>query len=205
LIQTNWSFFNFKHEVTARVGQKRARKRLSTHYKCTSQAQCELHRLLQNKKPDVYVLVTNVEVNAQFRAKFIRECKQHCPSINHYQIIGLDDLEIWVTSETELRHLFFPTLFGPLRFLLRIKLLQASPRGVDARQDKDGKHSLFIISVQNTGTVPSYIDAIGLEVLVNGERIKFTFRHTSNQLDTFVPVQGQHCQAESPSFDICLS
>jgi hypothetical protein len=45
----------------------------------------------------------------------------------------------------------------------------------DGGDDVRNKHSLFIISVQNAGTVPSYIDAIGLEVLVNGERKKFTF------------------------------
>src|SRR6266849_7611552 len=29
-------------------------------------------------------------------------------------------------------------------------------------------------------------------------------RHASNPLDSFVLVQGQHCQAESPPFDACL-
>ncbi len=92
--------FQFKHKVTARVGQKEARRQLLALYTCTSQAHpCELHRLLQNKKPGAYVLLTNVEVNAQFRTKFIRACEQHCPAISHYQIIGLDELEMWVRSE----------------------------------------------------------------------------------------------------------
>ena len=29
-------------------------------------------------------------------------------------------------------------------------------------------------------------------------------RHASNRVDSFVLVQGQHCQAESPTFDACL-
>src|SRR5436853_102198 len=28
-------------------------------------------------------------------------------------------------------------------------------------------------------------------------------RHASNELDSFMVVQGQHCQAESPLFDAC--
>src|SRR2546421_6625626 len=35
--------------------------------------------------------------------------------------------------------------------------------------------------------------------------LTFAFlRHASNPLDSFVLVQGQHCQAESPTFDACL-
>src|SRR3990172_1296081 len=115
--------FQFKHKVTARTGQIQARSQLLGLYKCQPKKKCELHsRLIMKRKPNAYVLVTNVEVNSEFRAKFIEQCKTENPHIEHYQIIGLDELEMWVTNEVELRHLYFPTVFGEPRFNLRIKL-----------------------------------------------------------------------------------
>ncbi len=36
-----------------------------------------------------------------------------------------------------------------------------------------------------------------------GKTSYFSQRHASNELDSFVLVQGQHCQAELPPFDAC--
>ena len=64
--------FQFKHKVTARVGQARAREQLLGLYKCQSNKKCELHRnLIPHKRPGTYVLVTNVEVNSGYRLRLL--------------------------------------------------------------------------------------------------------------------------------------
>lgn len=164
--------FQFKHKVTARVGQVQARTQLLSLYKCTPNRVCELHRrLIQQKRPGAYVLVTNVEVNSQFRTKFIQQCKSENPDIEYYQIIGLDELATWITMEPQLRHLYFPTIFGPPRFNLRIQLSQGfyAPHygGFDIGSDQAVE--LFQVSVLNVGTVPSYVGSIRFRVIVDGE------------------------------------
>ncbi|HMH10704.1 MAG TPA: hypothetical protein VK553_08350 [Candidatus Nitrosopolaris rasttigaisensis] len=60
-----------------------------------------------------------------------------------------------------------------------------------------------------------HIDLLGLMEVVasirkalDGEMVLletyFSIRHASTELDSFMLVQGQHCQAESPLFDTCL-
>ena len=112
--------FQFKHKATARVGESRARRQLLSLYRCQRSKKCELHRnLILQKHPNVYVLLTNIEVNSEFRTTFIEQCKAENNKIQHYQIIGLDELETWTTMEVEVRHLYFPTIFGPPAFIYK--------------------------------------------------------------------------------------
>jgi hypothetical protein len=168
--------FQFKHKVVARVGgQSKARKQLLNLYKCRNNYTCELHRkLVTEKKPTDYVLVTNIEVNSHFRAEFIEQCKTENPTIEHYQVVGLDELETWITMESRLRHLYFPTIFGPTRFSLRIQLSEGfvAPHygGLDFGLDES--IALFQVSVLNVGAVTSYItstSSISFRVVVDGK------------------------------------
>lgn len=120
--------FQFKHMVTGRIGgPTKARKHLLGMYKCRASDICGIHRVwVVQAKPDCYVLVTNVEVNSNFRAKFIKQCKSENPDIQRYQIVGLDELEAWVVLDVELRHLYFPTTFGLPRFNLAIRVSEGA-------------------------------------------------------------------------------
>jgi len=165
--------FQFKHKMVGRLGgQKNARADLLKLYKCGSKKpMCELHRsLVQQKRPDVYVLVTNVEVNAQFREKFIQQCKKENPDIKLYQIVGLDELEMWITRMPELRHLYFPTIFGSPRFELRVNLDFASPTTVIPPYLEEETSliakDVLCVSVLNVGLVPSYLSSIKFQMIV---------------------------------------
>ena len=180
--------FQFKHKVVARAGgQAKARAQLLQLYQCHSDNKCELCRkqILQ-KRPAIYVLVTNVEVNSLFRDKFREQCQTHHPEIGNYQVIGLDELETWVIMEARLRHLYFPTIFGPPQFNLQIMLsegfadfyddgdifIDSGPRPKhlsDSAHPGDRLIDLFQISVLNVGTVPSYVGSIGYRFIVDGE------------------------------------
>lgn len=179
--------FQFKHKVTARVGQATSRKQLLKLYKCSRSQTCELHReLILHNHPSAYVLVTNIEAGSRFRAKFIEQCKSENSDIEHYQVIGLDELETWITMEPQLRHLYFPTIFGPPQFALQILLsegfadfyddgsvfIDSGPRPkhlCDSAQPGDRLVDLLQVSVLNVGTVPSYIASIGFKFIVGGE------------------------------------
>lgn len=163
--------FQFKHTVTARVGgQVKARQNLMNLFNCRKDYTCEIHRpLIAKKSPDTYVLITNIEVNSNFRSKFIDHCRKHNPEIGNYQIIGLDELESWITMDTELRHLYFPTIFGPPRFSLQIKLNHgiAVP---SIGQDSYGKPVPFLyVEILNIGTVPSYVNSISFKSIIDGD------------------------------------
>jgi hypothetical protein len=115
--------FQFKHKVTARVGQARARKELMNLYRTTKSKKSELKKkLIREQKPIAYVLVTNVEINSNFRASFIKQCRSENKKIQHFQVIGIDELEQWVTMEQQIRHHFFPTIFGPPMHKLRVNI-----------------------------------------------------------------------------------
>jgi hypothetical protein len=173
--------FQFKHEVVARLGQTTSRSNLLNYFRCTTKKVCELHStLIQKKQPSVYVLMTNVEVNAQFRERFVEKCKAENPTIQHYQVIGLDELESWVKMEKELRHLYFPTIFGPPQFDLRIHVepvLVSGPMGL-------ALEGMFRISVLNVGTVPSYVDQnkIQFQITVNEEINSYIPSKTNNEI-----------------------
>ncbi len=44
---------------------------------------------------------------------------------------------------------------------------------------------------------------LSLSTLPGGDYPNALIRYASNQRDGFVFVQGQHCQAKSPTFDAC--
>src|SRR5262245_38960189 len=70
------TIFQFKHKVTARTGQVNARAQLLKQYRSTERKAGELRKsLIQSRKPNTYVLVTNVEVNAEFRESFRQTCR----------------------------------------------------------------------------------------------------------------------------------
>jgi len=164
--------FQFKHKVAARVGQAEARRQLLNLYRCGPNKTCELHReLIQHKRPAAYVLVTNVEVNSQFRTKFTQQCRSENADIEHYQVIGLDELETWVTIEPQLRHLYFPTVFGLPRFNLQVRLSEgfAAPWHGGFGLDLGRAEEMFVVSVLNVGTVPSYVSSTRFRAIVDGE------------------------------------
>lgn len=163
--------FQFKHKVTARVGQAQSRTQLLTLYKCQQSKSCELHRnLVLEKHPNVYVLVTNVETNSEFRAKFIAQCRLENPQIEHYQIIGLDELENWVATEIELRHLYFPTIFGPPRFNLQIQFNTAV---MGHPLEVNETINVFTVDILNVGLVPSYIRSVVFKIILDGQIMIF--------------------------------
>jgi len=84
------AIFQFKHKTTARTGQGQARSELLGLYKCATNKRgdvtrpCELHStLVQAKRPSIYVLVTNAEVNANFRSTFEARCREENSDIEH--------------------------------------------------------------------------------------------------------------------------
>lgn len=176
--------FQFKHIVTGRIGgQTKARDHLLGMYNCRKGYVCEIHReLVVKKKPNCYVLVTNVEVNSNFRAKFIEQCKAHNPEIGRYQVIGLDELETWVTADVELRHLYFPTIFGPPRFNLQIRVSEgvAVPHYDRAKFDK--AMPIFFVSVLNVGAAASYISSVAFKAIVDGQEKSLFFLNIDNEL-----------------------
>jgi len=172
IVQPNQTVvFQFKHVVTGRVGgQSRARDHLLGMYKCSDGKSCEIHKsLVLAKNPFCYVLVTNVEVNSNFRERFIRQCKQHNPNITRYQVIGLDELEGWLTTDANLRHLYFPAMFGPPRFQLRVHVSKAAA----FVKYSDGKHGdptdMLMVSVMNVGTETSYVSSVSFRTIVDGQ------------------------------------
>jgi hypothetical protein len=184
--------FQFKHIVTARSGQSNARSSLLTQYRCTQNRTCELHKpLVTTKNPSVYVLVTNVEVNSNFRELFIAQCHQEQPHIRHFQVIGLDELEAWVNSQPQIGYLYFPTIFGLPRFDLRIVLGEVS--AAYTYGDHLGEFvNLFQITIRNTGLVPSYIQNVWIRVLVDGKDEFCTFQHINPDpmLEKLNPIRG---------------
>lgn len=179
--------FQFKHIVVARAGsQSSARKQLLSMYRCKKNYTCELHRdLILAKKPTDYVLVTNVEANSLFRAQLIKQCKAENPGIDHYQVISLDKLENWVIEDLRLRHLYFPTIFGPPSYDLRIHLgegfMTPNYGGFDVGVGQSTE--LLQVSVLNVGTVPSYIGSItsiSFRIIVDGELKPVVFLNLGN-------------------------
>lgn len=169
--------FQFKHKVVARVGEVQSRKQLLGQYTSSSKSKSEvLKSNVVKLNPQTYVLVTNVEVNSNFRRKFIEQCKKENPNIQNYQIIGLDELESWVITERNFRSQYFPMLFGRPRFNLKLKLQDGLTYTVlDPEQLRYGgesvckpKDEILCLSVMNIGECTSYLSSIKFKVLVNG-------------------------------------
>lgn len=178
--------FQFKHKVAARVGQSRARSDLLELYNGTKS---ELNKkFIKDQALLAYVLVTNVEINSEFRAKFIKQCQSQNDRIQHYQVIGLDELELWVTMEHQIRHLFFPTIFSSPQYNLKITLsfgevlLGHYGHGISDRK------SLFQILILNIGSAPSYVDSIKVNVIENNLRKELSvIRLPDKLMDIIVP------------------
>lgn len=162
--------FQFKHKVTARVGQANARSQMLGMFRGKDS---EVNKpLVKKKKPDAYVLITNIEVNSQFRDSFQSECKKVNPDISHYQVMGLDELENWVTQEKNIRHLYFPTIFDLPRYNLELSIdegFYAPIRGswLDAREEDSV--ALLQVTIYNVGIMPSYVSHISFGVIDNGK------------------------------------
>lgn len=177
--------FQFKHIVTIRAGQAPARQQLLKHYECPaegskSKKKCELHSdLVQKRNPARYVLVTNVEINSQFRNTFIEQCKSHNPTIKHYQIIGLDDLESWITMEPELGSMYFPEIFGRPKYSLGVEpsIIFEYPDYNLLRIDLDNGNIEYqippiyklAIKVMNKGEAKSYVGEIAVRVIKDNQ------------------------------------
>jgi hypothetical protein len=186
--------FQFKHKVTARVGQARARKELLNLYKSTSSNKSELKKkLIKDQSPFAYVLVTNVEINSNFRTNFIKQCRSENPKIQHYQVIGLDELELWVTMEHQIRHHFFPTIFGPSPYNLRIKISFGEVMLGHHGYGISDRKSLFQISILNIGTSPSYVDSIKFNVIENNTRKELQIVRVPGDklMDSISPKPGE--------------
>ncbi len=182
--------FQFKHKVVARVGQSACRTQILNYYKCQNNKKCELHsHLIIKRKPDAYVLVTNIEVNSEFRNRFIEQCKSENKEIGHYQIIGLDELESWITNEPELRHLYFPSIFGEPRFNLKIKL-GSGMFFSKGRSDVPVEIETLVVSILNIGMVSSYIKNIRFEVIVDGRRDDFQLFNPHDPIMKMNPPLG---------------
>jgi len=170
--------FQFKHEVTARIGQADTRSKLLGCFTCKKGKTCELHsKLVVQKHPALYVLVTNVEITSQFREKFIETCRTENPDIEHFLVIGLDDLEKWINSNPEIGHLFLPTIFGPPRFQLKIRMHFAwrTEKGyIDVPNTYPNRVLMLGVSVLNVGTVSSYIERIEFQAAAGGGSPSFS-------------------------------
>ena len=162
--------FQFKHIVVARVGQANARRKLLDLYRSSNSRVSEVCKPeVQSRKPAGYILVTNVEVNSKFRSHFAAICRDENPGIGNYQIIGLDDLEEWVTMDHSLRVQYFPTIFGSPRFDLQIKLQTGFLTRILPDDRLIPTDKILCVGVLNVGAERSYISAIKFKILVDGE------------------------------------
>jgi hypothetical protein len=176
--------FQFKHKVVARVGEVQSRNQLLQLYVSNKNKESEVNKSnVIKSNPQAYVLVTNVEVNSNFRRKFIDQCKSENSNIKNYQIIGLDELEGWVISERSLRSQYFPMIFGKPRFDLKLKLVEGftykilNPERLyqGGESDCEPKEKILCLSVMNIGESTSYLASIKFKVLINGE-IRYLMR-----------------------------
>jgi hypothetical protein len=167
------TLFQFKHKVVARTGQANARRQLLGLYRTTQSSPSELKReLVVEKRPKNYVLVTNVEVNASFRESFREVCRVEQPDIENYEIIGLDDLQAWVTQDHHLRSQFFPMLFGRPRFQLDLDLVLGQTLVPETPGFPTTVHPgdrLICITIRNIGEVTSYIENLKFKALIDGK------------------------------------
>ena len=168
--------FQFKHKVVARVGETAARKQILSLYKSTAKRKSEvLGSQVLSRKPSAYILVTNVEINSVFRNSFIKQCKKENPSITHYQVIGLDELESWIVQDRQLRSQYFPTLFGLPRFNLNLKLDSGMTYEAQSRWNPQGtttfkpKEKILFLTVMNVGEATSYLSNIKFKALIDGQ------------------------------------
>jgi hypothetical protein len=160
--------FQFKHKVVARVGEANARTQLLSLYRPTTTRKSEvLGSEIVKRNPNTYVLVTNVEINSGFRSLFAELCSNENSNIQDYQVIGLDELEVWVTQERQLRALYFPTIFSAARFNLSLKLALEYIHG---QEDYSWVHNtkpdipILCLTVMNVGEATSYLSDVKFKI-----------------------------------------
>jgi len=176
LLQTDMrAIFQFNHKVVARVGEANARTQLMSMFRSTKGRRSEvLGPEITKRNPDVYILVTNVEINSGFRSSFAELCDKENPGIQYYMVIGLDELEAWVTEDRQLRSMFFPTIFSPARFNLALKIAPGYTykKGSPVRHEGTAytpDRPILCLSVMNIGEATSYLSSIKFKIFRNGE------------------------------------
>jgi len=178
LPKDNLIVFQFKHKVVARVGEIQSRGKVLDLFKSSKNKISEVMKSNVVKlNPQTYVLVTNVEVNSNFRRRFIEQCKKENSNIKNYQIIGLDELESWVIADRNLRSQYFPLLFGKPRFNLKLKLQSGfTGQPLNPEQILNGGESavkiidaILCLYIMNTGECTSYLSSIKFKILINGK------------------------------------
>ncbi len=153
--------FQFKHKVVARVGESNTRASLLALYKGSPSKISEVCKPeVVARKPKTYVLVTNVEVSAMFQSKFSEICRSANSNIENYQVIGLEDLERWVTQDRELRCLYFPTIFSAPRFNLKVKLNYGVLANINRYDEEIDSAEVLSVEVLNIGINSSYVSGI---------------------------------------------
>jgi hypothetical protein len=165
--------FQFKHKVAARVGQANARTKLLSMYRTSTRKSSEvLGPEIAERNPDVYVLVTNVEINPVFRTTFAQICRGENPQIQSYHVLGLDELENWITQDRNLRTLWFPTIFSPARFNLTLKLAQGyicKPVSSIGEAIVFGlDRPVLCLTIMNTGEATSYLCNVKFKIICDG-------------------------------------
>jgi len=188
----NNAVFQFKHIVVGRCGgQTKARSRIMSLYKTSKKKKSELHKkLIAKKPPNIYVLVTNIEINSIFRNNFIDQCNKENDQIEEIKIIGLDELETFISSNIQLRHMYFPTIYGFPKYNLKIKF------SLTPSLSKPGV-GFCAVSVLNVGELTSYIDSISLK-MNNGWSIPLSVMphmegaNNPNLKDPLLPGRSYH-------------
>lgn len=89
-------------------------------------------------------------------------------------MIGLDELEAWVTQERQLRTLYFPTIFSPARFNLALKLVVGYTYKQNSSWGPDGAvyspdRPILCLTVMNVGEATSYLSSIKFKIYQQGE------------------------------------
>lgn len=178
--------FQFKHIIVSRSGgQAKARQKLLSLYENRKTKKSEfLSPLIRKKKPSIYVLITNIEINSNFRSKFTDLYIKHNPDIKHCQIIGLDDLETWITKNKHIRHLYFPTIFGVPQFNLQLRFSLGHKSGIDGNAIE-----VYILTIMNIGTMPSYISSIYFKIIVN-DKLETRCIISDQMMDLYNPKTG---------------
>jgi hypothetical protein len=211
LLQTDMrAVFQFKHKVVARVGEANARTQLMSMFRSTRGRKSEvLGSEITKRNPDVYILVTNVEINSGFRSSFAVLCGKENPRIHNYLVIGLDELEAWVTEDRQLRSMFFPTIFSPARFNLVLKTVPGYTykKGSPVRHEGTAytpDRPILCLSVMNVGEATSYLSSIKFKIFRNGE-VRYFMKSPiapARLIHSQIPkLMSQLNQVAAPSFD----
>jgi hypothetical protein len=177
--------FQFKHKVVARVGEANSRTQLLQLFRSAKMKKSEvLGSEIIKRNPDVYILVTNVEINSGFRSNFADICRKENSDISDYQVIGIDELEAWITEDRQLRSMYFPTIFAPARFNLALKFVQGDIFRPVTNGEKYDHEKVLCLTVMNIGEATSYLSKIQFKIFRDGKVLYLmNFPHHPCQID----------------------